>query len=375
MKISFKTCLKLGITIILVYLGIYYLPSVIGFIGSLVGAAAPLIIGAAIAYVINIILVRYEKMYFPKSNKKAVTVTRRPICLTLSVLSVIAVISIVVGLVLPQLISCIQLIITKIPGVITSFTAKLGEWNIITDEFAASIKSVDWGSKIGQMINVIGSGLGNVMDVVITTVSSVFSGVVTTVLSIIFAVYILASKEKLSSQFEKLIKHVLKGKWYTRTRYALETLNNAFRSYIIGQCTEAVILGSLCALGMLILGLPYAAMIGALIAFTALIPVAGAYIGAIVGALMIVTESPVKALIFLIFLLVLQQLEGNLIYPRVVGNSIGLPGIWVLAAVTVGGGIMGVVGMLLGVPIAAALYKMIKDVLDYREKQELKQNK
>ncbi len=375
MKISFKTCLKVGIAVVLTYLCIYYLPSVIGFLGSVIGAASPLFFGAAIAYVINLILCRYEKMYFPKSNKKAVTVTRRPVCLLLSVLSVLAVIALVIGLVLPQLIFCIQLIINKIPDVITMFTAKLGQWNIITDDIVKSISSIDWQSKIGQMINVISSGIGSVMDVVISTVSSVFSGVITTVLSVIFAVYILASKEKLSVQFGKLMRFGLKGKWYTRTRYTLDTLNTAFKSYIIGQCTEAVILGGLCVVGMLILGLPYAAMIGALVAFTALIPVAGAYIGAIVGALMIVTESPVKALIFLIFIIVLQQLEGNLIYPKVVGNSIGLPGIWVLAAVTVGGGIMGVVGMLLGVPIAAALYKMIKDVLDKRQNEPVEKAK
>ena len=143
-------------------------------------------------------------------------------------------------------------------------------------------------------------------------------------------------------------------------------LNNSFHNYIVGQCTEAVILGILCTIGMLILRLPYASMIGALIAFTALIPVAGAYIGAGVGAFMILTVSPVKALVFLIFLVVLQQLEGNIIYPKVVGSSIGLPGIWVLAAVTVGGGILGIGGMLLGVPVTAALYQIIKDDIKER---------
>ncbi|WP_277215231.1 AI-2E family transporter [Pseudoflavonifractor capillosus] len=138
-------------------------------------------------------------------------------------------------------------------------------------------------------------------------------------------------------------------------------LNECFHKYIVGQCTEALILGGLCTLGMLILQLPYATMTGAVIAFTALIPVAGAYIGAGVGAFMILTVSPVKAIIFLIFIVILQQLEGNLIYPRVVGSSMGLPGIWVLAAVTVGGGVMGIPGMLLCVPLAAAFYKLLRE--------------
>ena len=143
--------------------------------------------------------------------------------------------------------------------------------------------------------------------------------------------------------------------------YVLGIVNDCFRKYIVGQCTEAVILGVLCTIGMLLLRLPYATMVGALIAFTALIPIAGAYIGAFVGAFMILTVSPAKALIFLIFIVVLQQLEGNIVYPRVVGSSLGLPGIWVLAAVTVGGGVLGIPGMLLGVPLMAAAYKLIRD--------------
>ena len=155
--------------------------------------------------------------------------------------------------------------------------------------------------------------------------------------------------------------HYLPEKIYGRSVYVLDVLNNAFRRYITGQCIEAVILGALCALGMIILRLPYATMIGALIAFTALIPVAGAYIGAAVGAFMIAMVSPMQAVVFLIFLVILQQLEGNLIYPKVVGSSLGLPGIWVLAAVVIGGGVLGVLGMLLGVPVAAAAYTLIKN--------------
>ena len=141
----------------------------------------------------------------------------------------------------------------------------------------------------------------------------------------------------------------------------LPSWDDCFHRYIVGQCTEAVILGVLCTVGMLIFRFPYAPMIGALIGFTALIPVAGAYIGAAVGAIMILTVSPLKALLFLVFIVVLQQLEGNLIYPKVVGKSIGLPAIWVLAAITVGGSLMGIAGMLISVPITAALYRLLKE--------------
>ena len=157
------------------------------------------------------------------------------------------------------------------------------------------------------------------------------------------------------------MKRYLKPALRSKLRHVLNVLNESFTKYFIGQCIEAVILGLLCAIGMALLGLPYATMIGAVIAVTALIPVAGAYIGGGVGALMIFSVSPVQALVFLIYLVVLQQLEGNLIYPRVVGSSLGLPAIWVLAAVTIGGGMMGVVGMLLAVPLASAAYRLLKE--------------
>ena len=155
----------------------------------------------------------------------------------------------------------------------------------------------------------------------------------------------------------------------------LSIFNDSFHRFIVGQCTEAVILGVLCILGMLIFRFPYAMMIGTLVGFTALIPIAGSYIGAIVGAIMILTVSPLKSLLFLLFIVVLQQIEGNLIYPRVIGKSIGLPSLWVLAAVTVGGSLMGVMGMLIGVPIVAALYRLLKEDMDMRDAREQEKNK
>ena len=188
------------------------------------------------------------------------------------------------------------------------------------------------------------------------TVSTAFTAVV----SIIFSIYLLLGKEKLGRQISLVMKTYLKPAWYSHLVYFLETLHSCFRRFVVGQCTEAVILGLLCMGGMMLLRFPYASMVGALIGFTALIPVAGAYIGAGVGAFMIFTVSPFQSLLFLIFIAILQQLEGNLIYPKVVGSSIGLPGIWVLAAVTIGGGVLGIGGMLLAVPLAAALYQMLR---------------
>ena len=152
----------------------------------------------------------------------------------------------------------------------------------------------------------------------------------------------------------------LKPRRAAAIRHVLKTLNECFRSYIVGQCLEALILGALCTLGMLVFRFPYAVMVGTLVGFTALIPIAGAYIGAFVGAFMIFTVDPLKALLFLVYIVVLQQIEGNLIYPHVVGSSVGLPSIWVLAAVTLGGKLMGVAGMLFFIPLCSVLYALFR---------------
>ena len=209
--------------------------------------------------------------------------------------------------------------------------------------------------------------MGSTVSTIYSAVSSVFSAIVTFFISLIFSVYLLLGKEQLQDQGKRLLHNYMRPKWVGKIMYVLNIVNDSFHRYIVGQCLEAVILGLLCMIGMFILGLPYAVMIGTLIGFTALIPVAGAYIGAGVGAVMVFTVSPVEALIFLIFVLVIQQVEGNLIYPKVVGNSIGLPAIWVLATVTIGGSLMGISGMLIGVPVAAALYRLIREDMARRE--------
>jgi predicted PurR-regulated permease PerM len=206
-------------------------------------------------------------------------------------------------------------------------------------------------------------------------VFSVFSGIVTAFLSIIFAIYMLASKEKFIRQTGKVMNRFLNRKTVLTVTHVGRVLNRSFKRFIVGQCTEAVILGVLCVVGMWIFRFPYATMVGALIGITALIPVAGAYIGAGVGALMILTVSPVKALFFLVFIVVLQQLEGNLIYPKVVGDSIGLPALFVLAAITVGGSLGGVLGMLVAVPLTATVYYLLKETVNRTQSHDLKKTK
>ena len=268
------------------------------------------------------------------------------------------------------------MIVSGVPGVISEFTAWCEKQGILPETIADSLAQIDWKSRMTDIVKVLTAGVGSTVNVIVNTVTSVASGFVTFFMALIFSIYLLLGKEKLGGQLEKIMGRYLKKEINRKIRYVVGVINDCFHRYIVGQCTEAVILGVLCMLGMMIIRLPYATMIGALIGFTALIPVAGAYIGAFVGAFMILTVAPVKALIFLVFIVVLQQLEGNLIYPRVVGSSLGLPAIWVLAAVTVGGGVLGVPGMLLGVPLTAAVYRLVRnDVYGITENSEKKESK
>lgn len=361
MKIEWKSCFKIGFSIFLLYLCITYWPAFTEMFSTMVSAAMPLFIGCVIAYTINILMSFYEKHYFAKSKHSGIIKSRRPVCMILSFATLIVIVILLINLVVPELVACVELLVAQLPGAVGNFVNWLGNMDIVPEDILTPLSNIDWKSKMEQIISVLTSGVGNVMGTAISLVSSVFSGIVTAVLALIFAIYLLTGKEKLGRQFNKLMKRYMKRGMRDKTTYVLSIMNECFHKYIVGQCTEAVILGILCMIGMLILQLPYASMIGALIAFTALIPVAGAYIGGGIGAFMIFTVSPVKAIIFVVFLVVLQQLEGNLIYPRVVGSSMGLPAIWVLAAVTIGGGIMGIAGMLLAVPLAAALYRLLSE--------------
>lgn len=362
-----KQILTLGALFVGVYLVMYYWERAAGFIGALFGAAVPLFTGAAIAYLVNILMQFYERWYFPKKQQGFLAKSRRPVCLVGAFLTLVAIIVLVISLVLPQLISCVQLLVSSVPGAVERFVKWVQALPFVSQDMFAFLQGLDWESKIGEIAKMLSTGVGDVMGVVLKVISSVVSVTITGVLSIIFSFYLLGTKDRLKRQAKRVAGRYLKPAWYKKASYFLHTADDCFHRYIVGQCTEAVILGGLCTIFMLIFRLPYATMIGALIAFTSLIPIAGAYIGAGLAAVMILAVSPFKALMFLILIVALQQLEGNLIYPKVVGASLGLPGIWVLAAVTVGGGILGIPGMLLGVPLVATFYRIIRDDVNKKE--------
>lgn len=345
-------------------LGIRYFNVLLGGAGDLWSIASPLIAGCAVAYVLNIVMRKLEKLYFPNSGSRLAKRTRRPVCIVLSLVLIAAVIYLILRLVVPELIKAFAIIGQSIPVAFREVVDWLAE-NL--DEFPQTGQmlenlqnlNVDWNSLWDSVINYLKAGIGGFLNSTVTLVGSLVGAVVNSVIALIFAIYILASKEKLADQLKRTVRAFVRPCWIERCKRILVTADRTFSSFIVGQVTEAVVLGSLCTAGMLIFRFPYAPMIGAFIGATALIPIVGAYLGAAVGAFMILTQDPLKALLFLIFIIILQQLEGNLIYPKVVGSSIGLPGMWVLAAVTIGGGVLGIPGMLLGVPSAATLYKLL----------------
>ncbi len=365
--VTWKNCLKIGICAFLLFLCIYYWKGISAFLASLLGALTPVIVGFVIAYVLNILMSFYERHYFKKSKNKFINRSRRPVCLTGAVLTLAGIIALIIILVVPELVLCVKFLISEIPPLIERLLETKLVREIIPKDILSKLSDIDWMSYVSKLIGTVGSGLGNALGAVVNALTGVVSVIVTGVLSIIFSLYLLAGRDRFVSQTKRVCKSYASEKVNKRIGYAISVLDDCFHNYIVGQCTEAVILGVLCTLGMLIFRFPYAPMIGALVGFTALIPVAGAYIGAGVGALMMLTESPLKALLFLVFIIVLQQLEGNLIYPKVVGDSVGLPAVWVLAAVTVGGGLFGVLGMLVGVPLAAAIYRLVREDVSRRE--------
>lgn len=371
MKFETKRILLIAALVFALFLGVHYWKNIEGLLTLALSAAIPLIIGCVIAFIINILMSFYERHYFPKSKNAFVLKTRRVVCLSAAILTLFLIITLVITLIVPEFVNCIRLMLNMIPGAIDQTINYVESLNILPENIFDVLEGIDWKSRIGEIVNSVWTGVGNVMDVVIKTVSSIFSVCITVFAAIIFSIYLLIGKERVGSQCKRLFRHYMKPSWYEKLSHIALVICDSFHRYVVGQCLEALILGILCTVGMLIFRFPYATMIGALIAFTALIPVAGAYIGAIGGAFMILTVSPVKAILFIVYIVVLQQLENNLIYPRVVGSSIGLPGIWVMAAVTVGGGVMGVFGMLLGVPLAAAVYRLLQEDVNRKPENTL----
>lgn len=339
-------------------------------------AAVPLIFGLAIAYVLNILMKKIEKIYFPNSKNKIIVESRRSVSILLSILLITGIIVIVALIVIPEFVRAVSVIIAAIPEALENvkafITANNNNYEVIGKGLATL--QIDIDGIIGNIMTAASVVLKNLLNSILVFMGSFTSGLMNFLIALVFAIYVLACKEKLSMQIRKIMNAFLKSKTIGKLNYIFDVTNEAFSNFIVGQCMEAVIIGVLCTIGMIIFRFPYAVTVGVFISVTALIPVVGAYLGAALGAFMILTVSPLKALLFLVFITILQQLENNLIYPKVVGSSIGLPGIWVFAAITIGGGLGGILGMLLSVPVAAAIYKLFTDKVNNCIKEQEAKN-
>ncbi|MBE6810392.1 MAG: AI-2E family transporter [Ruminococcaceae bacterium] len=353
---------------------------IISILGTIVGLVSPFIIGFCAAYVVNLVLRPLERFWMwiwkKTKNQKVVLSTKRPICLTFSFLIVIGAIFAIVFMVIPAFKETVVSFANKVP----QYAKTIEGWYYTAVEFFEkynfTLPEISLNTaKLTQFAKDIISNYGsNVLDTTVNVTASIVSAVVDMVLGLVFAVYLLAQKEKLGSQVKKVMSAVLMPKRAQGLTNITALTNDIFTKFITGQFADACIIGVLCFIGMLIFRMPYAAIISVLIGFTALVPIFGAFIGAGVGAFLILLESPIKAFWFIVFIIILQQIEGNLIYPKVVGKSVGLPGIWVLVAVTVGGSLFGVLGMLFGVPVCTVMYVLLKDFVNSKSKNNEQSN-
>ena len=354
---------------IVIYLGLQNLGTLFGSLQGLIKILNPFILGACIAFILNVGVNLIETKWIKNKKKnKFIQRIKRPLSIFLAMLILFAAIFFVIFLVIPGLIDTIDSIKTYIPGIATNVQNWLYDMTNQYPQINDMIKNIniDWNNLDDETMKLLQSWAGTILSSSINILAAIFSGVTNFVIGLIFAVYILLQKEKLGMQFKKIMQAYMKPELMEKTLKIFKVTNSAFTKFITGQVTEACILGFLCFLGMVVLGMPYALTIAVLIGFTALIPIFGAFIGAGIGALLIAVQSPMLALGFIVFIIILQQIEGNIIYPKVVGNSVGLPGIWVMVAVTVGGSLWGITGIAVSVPIASILYALLREDVNNR---------
>ncbi len=373
-KLNKKRYLYIALAVIAVFLFFRYWDNIAGFIGGVYNALIPVIVGAIIAYIINILMSFYERHYFVKKNPPFAQKTRKAVCLIGAILTILVIVALIISLIVPQLISCIKLIVQKMPQAVEVIADKVENWAWLPEavqgkvaEYAEKLLHLDWSLIMSKVTGFLKTGLANTAGGITSILSSTASVVVAVIVGIIFSIYFLVCKEQIKNYWGRLKGVYFQSKWAKKILRVLASLNGIFHKYIAAECVEAVILGLLCLICMSILRLPYAPMISALVMLMALVPLVGSTISAVVGTLMILSVSPIKALIFFVMLMIIQVIEGNVIYPKVVGKGVGTPGIIVLGAVTVGGSIFGVVGMLIGVPVATAVWNEFNKELERKE--------
>lgn len=375
-KLVFKNTLIIVVIGILLFCGIQNYTVIFKLLEFIIHLVFPFILGGAIAFILNVPMRAIERHLFP--NQKKLDSFRRLFAYLLTLILVIGILGLALFVIIPQVSSTIKLIIIQIPIAFSSFqewlykiTADLPNVQTYLDDL-----QLNWSSISSHAINLIKTAGSTVFSSSISIVSGIIGGVTTFFIAFVFSIYLIFQKEKLSSQIKQTLYAFLPEEKADRTVYIGRLSNRIFSSFLSGQCIEAVILGTMFFITLSIFRLPYALLIGVVIAITALIPIFGAFIGCAIGAFLIVMVNPIQALWFIVIFLVLQQIEGNLIYPHVVGGSIGLPSLWVLVAVTVGGSLMGIAGILLFIPLCSVCYALFRELVKKRlEKKKIASKK
>ena len=338
---------------------------IIYFFGSVINIFAPFLLGIILAFVLNVLNNFIEKRIFGKIKPgKVWNKVKRPLCITLSLILVFLTIFFVMNLIIPQLRNSASLFTETLPGYKEDIVGILNKFDVDEENINKVSEYLDNFSKI--ITDYIKGNSKDVITVTTEVATSVIGIISKGIITLVFAIYMIAQKETLSRQINKVMKAYLKPKTIEKITTVGSLANKTFSNFVTGQCLEALIFGSLVFVGMLIFRFPYASTIGVLLGFTALIPIFGAFIGTAIGFILIMMVSPIKAILFVVFIIILQQIEGNLIYPRVVGKSIGLPGMWVLLSVTVGGSIGGILGMLIATPLCSLLYALFTKAVNDR---------
>lgn len=344
-------------------------------LGFLLGIMFPFLLGAAIAFILNVPMhFLEEKLFYNKNtnDRHPVKKLARPLSLVLTIIIVLGVVSLVIFVVVPKLGGTFMSLGKNIQDFVPKVQSWVEEMFNNNKEIVAMVNDIkiDWDKVLNGMVSFFKNGAGSVLGSTFTVAKSIVSGLATFFIAFVFACYILLQKEKLNIQIRKIMYAYLKEEYVEKALDVCSLTYKTFSSFLTGQCVEAVILGAMFVVTMTVFRLPYAMLVGILIAFTALIPIFGAFIGCVVGAFLILMVAPMKALVFVVLFLVLQQIEGNLIYPRVVGSSVGLPSIWVLAAVSIGGNLMGIVGMLVFIPIVSVVYTLFRNNVYWQLKKK-----
>jgi len=342
------------------------------------GVLLPFVLGLSIAFILTVILRPAERLWdlvWKKKNRGKVLKAKRPVCLLLTVGFVTGIILILLFMVVPEIIRTAGSIAEEMPGYIASLQEK---WKVLAEKFrltSAELPKIEFDKEkiMASLVEFAKKGGASFFTKAYGMTASFFSGIFSLTMGIVFAMYVLLQKEKLGAQTKRLMRAFIQEKHADAILRVAGVSNKVFSNFVKGQLTEAAIIGVLCFIGMSIFSFPYAVAISALVGFTALIPIFGAFIGTGVGAFLILIDNPKKALFFILFILVLQQLEGDLIYPRVVGDSVGLPGIWVFSAVAIGGSLFGIMGILLSVPICSVLYTLLRQSVDKRLERKREQ--